>query len=258
MADTRLVIGLISALHQEQDGLIEKMQDPQTIRCGMRNYVKGKLWETDFICVLSRLGKVAAAATAATLIERFDVTHIVFTGVAGAIDPALRVGDMVVADSLIQHDMNATPLFPRFEVPLSGLSRYPTDKFLSDQLIKSAQDFITNDLQESITSEDRALFKLDAPRVHNGLIASGDEFIHSEVRRLQLKELLPDLLAAEMEGAAVAQVCFEFGVPFSVIRTISDSANESSPVDFMRFIERVAARYAYHTVRRLCGAGTRE
>ncbi len=253
MTPPRLVIGLISALHQEQAGLIDSMQDAQAINYGMRRYVKGNLWDTEFICVLSRIGKVAAAATAATLIERFNVTHIVFTGVAGAIDPNIRVGDIVVADSLVQHDMNATPLFPRFEIPLSGLSRFPSDKFLSDQLISAAQDFIANDLHDNIAIQDRTLFKLDTPRVHTGLIASGDEFIHSAQRRVQLQEALPNLLAVEMEGAAVAQVCFEFGVPFAVIRTISDTANENSAADFMHFIEWVASRYAFNIVKRLCG-----
>ncbi|MBI1892055.1 MAG: 5'-methylthioadenosine/adenosylhomocysteine nucleosidase [Burkholderiales bacterium] len=253
MSEPRLVIGLISALHQEQSGLIEHMNAAQTTTCGMRNYVKGRLWDTDFICVLSRLGKVAAAATAATLIERFNVTHVIFTGVAGGIDSNVKVGDIVVADSLIQHDMNASPLFPRFEVPLSGLSRYPTDKFLTDQLVKAAEEFFQHDFKNQIDTADRSLFKLEAPRVHSGLIASGDEFIHSEKRRTDLKQALPNLLAVEMEGAAVAQVCFEFGVPFSVIRTISDAANENSPTDFVQFIERVAARYAFSTVKRLCG-----
>lgn len=253
MAEPRLVIGLISSLQQEQAGLIEQLSESKTVSYGMRNYVQGKLWETDFVCVLSRLGKVAAAATAATLIQRFNVTHVVFTGVAGSMDPLIRVGDIVVADTLVQHDMDASPLFRRFEVPLSGLSRFPTDKFLTDQLIRAASDFITHDFPSAVDAADRALFKLEAPRVHCGLIGSGDQFIHNPVKHTELKDALPDLLAVEMEGAAVAQVCFEFGVPFSVIRTISDTANENSPTDFMQFIERVAACYAFYTVKRLCG-----
>lgn len=254
MSEPRLAIGLISALHQEQSGLIECMEQRETVTSGMRNYVKGRLWGTDFVCVLSRMGKVAAATTAATLIERFSVTHVIFTGVAGGIDGLVKVGDIVVADSLIQHDMNASPLFPQFEVPLSGLSRFPTDKFLTDQLIKAASEFVQYDFAGKIDDADRNLFQLNVPKIHRGLIASGDEFIHSNKRRDELKQALPDLLAAEMEGAAVAQVCFEFRVPFSVIRTISDAANENAPKDFVQFIERVASRYAFHTIRRLCGA----
>lgn len=246
-------LGLISALHQEQAGLIEAMHGVQSITRGMRDYVSGNLWGTDCVCVLSRLGKVAAAATVATLIERFDVTHIVFTGVAGAAESDVQVGDIIVADALVQHDMDATPLFPRFEVPLLGQSRFASDKHLTDRLVGAANDFVAQDLLQMIPSHDLNTFRLSSPRIFRGLIGSGDEFIDSKERRDQLKTAFPDLLAVEMEGAAVAQVCFEFGIPFAVIRTISDGANEDAPLDFMHFIDRVASRYAFGIVKRLCG-----
>lgn len=247
-------LGLISALHQEQAGLIEAMQEPQTTSRGMRDYVTGNLWGIDTVCVLSRLGKVAAAATTATLIERFGVTHIVFTGVAGAAESQMQVGDIVVADALVQHDMDATPLFPRYEVPLLGQSHFASDIHLTDKLANAATAFVTQDLENAVPSQDRDTFRLSAPRVYRGLIGSGDEFIDSRAKLHELKTAFPGLLAVEMEGAAVAQVCFEFGVPFSVIRTISDGANEASPHDFMQFIESVAARYAFGIVKRFCGA----
>ncbi|WP_292932755.1 5'-methylthioadenosine/adenosylhomocysteine nucleosidase [Noviherbaspirillum sp.] len=245
-------LGLISALHQEQAGLIETMQDIEKTNRGMRDYTFGKLWGIDTVCVLSRMGKVAAAATAATLIERFAVTHIVFTGVAGAAGNELRVGDIVVADELVQHDMNTTPLFPQYEVPLLGQSHFSSDKNLTDRLARAASDFAAHDAQGAISEQDRESFHLGLPRVHRGLIASGDEFVHRQERRDALKAAFPSLLALEMEGAAVAQVCFEFGVPFAVIRTISDSANEEAPHDFMQFIDRIASRYAFGIVKRLC------
>jgi adenosylhomocysteine nucleosidase len=245
-------LGLISALHQEQAGLIEAMQDAKKSQHGMRDYTVGKLWGIDTVCVLSRIGKVAAAATAATLIERFGVTHIVFTGVAGAAESAMQVGDIVVADMLVQHDMDATPLFPRFEVPLLGQSFFASDKHLTDRLTGAATEFVVQDFAATVPSHDRDTFRLSEPRVYRGLIASGDEFIDSHARRETLKTAFPALLALEMEGAAVAQVCFEFGVPFAVIRTISDGANEESPHDFIQFIDRIAARYAFGIVKRLC------
>jgi adenosylhomocysteine nucleosidase len=247
-------LGVISALHQEQAGLIEAMQLPATEHRGMRDYVSGRLWGIDCVCVLSRLGKVAAAATVATLIERFGVTHIVFTGVAGSADNGVRVGDIVVADALLQHDMDATPLFPRFEVPLTGQAHFASDSSLTQRMQQAASDFIALDFANAVAADDRASFRLQSPQVHVGLIASGDEFVDSRERLLQLKAALPALLAVEMEGAAVAQVCFEFGIPFAVIRTISDAANEEAPLDFMQFIQRVAARYAFGIVHRLCGA----
>ena len=248
-------LGLISALHQEQTGLIENMEGTQTVNRGMRDYVTGNLWGIDTVCVLSRLGKVAAAATVATLIERFGVSHIVFTGVAGAADSRLQVGDIVVADALAQHDMDATPLFPRFEVPLLGQSHFASDKNLTDRLAQAAGDFVSHDLQKMVPAHDLDQFRLSSPRVYRGLIASGDEFIDSRMKLGELKAAFPDLLAVEMEGAAVAQVCFEFGVPFSVIRTISDGANEEAPHDFVHFVDRVASRYAFGIVKRVCGNG---
>lgn len=252
MTTQPLKLGLISAMAQEQAGLIDSMQDPRTVNRGMRDYVVGKLWDTDCVCVLSRLGKVAAAATAATLIERFDVTHILFTGVAGAADQRVRVGDIVIAERLVQHDMDASPLFPRFEIPLIGLSHFASDAVLTDKVARAVNAFIDRDFRLTIGSADQHQFNMHNPRVYRGLIASGDEFIDSRVKLAELKQALPDLLAVEMEGAAVAQVCFEFGVPFTVIRTISDGANEDAPVDFMQFIDRIAARYAFGIAKRLC------
>lgn len=245
-------LGIVSALHQEQAGLIEAMTGAQTVRIGMRDYVTGSLWDRDCVCVLSRVGKVAAAATVAMLIERFKVTHIVFTGVAGSADSSVRVGDIVVAESLVQHDLNAEPLFPRFEVPLLGLGHFASDKNLTDKLLQAATAFIACDYAQEIDNEDRTALHLNIPKLHHGLISSGDQFIHRKNSVDALKGLLPDLLAVEMEGAAVAQVCFEFGVPYAVIRAISDGANENSPMDFIHFIERVAARYAFHIIKRLC------
>src|SRR6059058_3659375 len=103
-------LGLISAMQQEQAGLIALLEDRRSETCGMREYVTGTLAGMRCTCVLSRLGKTAAATTAAMLIERFGVTHIVFTGVAGAANRSVAVGDIVIAGSLVQHDMDAAPL----------------------------------------------------------------------------------------------------------------------------------------------------
>ncbi|MBY0557263.1 MAG: 5'-methylthioadenosine/adenosylhomocysteine nucleosidase [Burkholderiaceae bacterium] len=226
-------LGIISALAEEQHGLIEAMESPATRLHGMREYTVGKLWEIDAVCVLSRIGKVAAAMTAAILVEKFEVTHIIFTGVAGSGDKTVQVGDVVVAEALIQHDFDASPLFPRFEIPLTGLTRFASDRALTERLVLAAQK---------------------TARVHRGLIASGDQFIGKKSQITALKAALPELLAVEMEGAAVAQVCFELGIPFAVIRTISDNANDDAAVDFMRFVKTVASRYAYEIIENFCKA----
>lgn len=245
-------LGIISALQEEQQGLVEAMQGTTTLMHGVRQYTAGNLYGIDAVCVLSRIGKVAAATTATTLIERFGVTHIVFTGVAGAGEAGVNVGDIVIADTLVQYDMDASPLFPRFEVPLTGLSHFPSDGKLSKQLASATHAFLEHDFTEAIDADERAQFRLVQPQLHRGLIASGDQFVRGRDHLITVKASLTGILAVEMEGAAVAQVCFELGVPFAVIRTISDNANEDAATDFMRFVKAVAARYAFHIVKRFC------
>jgi adenosylhomocysteine nucleosidase len=245
-------LGIISALHEEQQGLVEAMYRPARRIHGMREYILGPLWEIDAVCVLSRIGKVAAAMTATTLVEKFGVTHILFTGVAGAGDRSIGVGDLVIAESLVQHDMDASPLFPRYEVPLTGITHFLTDAHMALQLTLAAQRFLDQDFVHAIDPAERAAFGLSGPRLHRGLIASADQFMSSAGRINALNAALPGLLAVEMEGAAVAQVCFELGIPFGVIRTISDNANENAATDFMRFVKSVAAQYAFHIVRQFC------
>jgi adenosylhomocysteine nucleosidase len=252
----KMRLGIISALHEEQQGLVEAMQRPYKLIHGMREYWTGKLWEIDAVCVLSRIGKVAAAMTATTLVEKFGVTHILFTGVAGAGEASIAVGDIVIAESLVQHDMDASPLFPRHEVPLTGLSHFASDRQMASGLAHAAQRFLELDFVDAIDARERAAFALQAPRVHRGLVASGDQFVSHRGRIQALGEALPGLLAVEMEGAAVAQVCFELGIPFGVIRTISDNANENAATDFMRFVKSVAAQYAFYIVRRFCQANS--
>lgn len=245
-------LGIISALAEEQQGLVEAMQSPYKLIHGQRTYWVGQLWEIDAVCVLSRIGKVAAAVTTTTLVEKFGVTHILFTGVAGAGDKSIRVGDIVVAESLVQHDMDARPLFPRFEVPLTGLTHFPADHRLGTRLLDAAYAFLENDFATAIDASEKTVFGLGQPRIHRGLIASGDQFVNDRAHINGLNATLPGLVAVEMEGAAVAQVCHELNLPCAVIRTISDNANENAATDFLRFVKSVAAQYAYHIVRRFC------
>jgi adenosylhomocysteine nucleosidase len=148
--------------------------------------------------------------------------------------------------------MDASPLFPRFEVPLTGQSHFVADHQLGQRLAAAAHDFLETEFRKVINETERAAFRLTQPRVHRGLIASGDQFMNDKNRLAGLNQELAGLLAVEMEGAAVAQACYELGVPFGVIRTISDNANENAATDFMRFVKSVAAQYAFHVVRRFC------
>jgi adenosylhomocysteine nucleosidase len=202
------------------------------------------------VAVLSRIGKVAAATTATTLIERFGVTRMVFTGVAGGLAPDVQVGDVVVAREFIQHDMDASPLFPRHEVPLTGMTRFPADTSLSDALAVAAR-LALQGLCASLPQAEWLNIDLANAQVHQGLIASGDRFVSQTLASEALQRALPDALAVEMECAAIAQVCHDYGVPLAAVRTISDRADDAAHVDFPRFIQTIANRYSVAVLDRL-------
>ncbi len=236
-------IGIVSALHQELAAVLAAMPDERPQRVAGRDFWVGHWQGHDLVAVLARVGKVAAATTATVLIERFGVERIVFTGVAGGIGEGVRVGDVVVASSLVQHDMDASPLFPRFEVPMYGQARFDADVLLSNGLAEAARTVLRRSV-EALGEDAVVEFGLQAPRLHRGLIASGDRFVSTLAESSALRQALPDALAVEMEGAAVAQVCHDYGLPFAALRTISDRADDAAHGDFTRFIDRVASRYS--------------
>ena len=221
-----MTTAIVSAMHEELAAVLALMPDEQPDVVAGREFWHGHLHGAPVIAVLSRIGKVAAATTATVLIERFHVARIVFTGVAGALGAAVSVGDVVVADSFLQHDLDASPIFPKYEVPLYGLSRFAADTALSAQLAAATQ---------------RAL---PGVTVHRGLVVSGDRFVSTTAECQALRSALPEALAVEMEGAAIAQVCHDFGIPFAAVRTISDRADDAAHVDFAAFIQDVAARHS--------------
>ena len=155
----------------------------------------------------------------------------------------MRVGDVVVADGLVQHDMDASPLFPRHQVPLYGRARFEADDKLAFQLAQASEQVLA-DAALHLGPRTLAEFQLNAPRVHRGLILSGDRFVSTSAESHALRQALPEALAVEMEGAAVAQVCHDYGVPFAAVRTISDRADDTAHTDFQRFIREVASRYS--------------
>jgi adenosylhomocysteine nucleosidase len=116
---------------------------------------------------------------------------------------------------------------------------------------EAAQHFLDNDLATYVSPAEMAKFRIDQPKVVEEDIASGDKFFASEEDLATLREELPSVACVEMEGASVAQVCYEHGVPFLIIRTVSDTADEAAPIDFPRFIERVASAYSHGILRNL-------
>ncbi len=253
-----MTLGILAALHDEVDGLIAAMrhEDARATRqtIGMRDYYRGTLHGQPVVLVLARIGKVAAAATAVTLIREFNVDEIVFTGLAGGVGPAVRVGDIVIADRTIQHDLDARPLFPRHEVPLLDRAEFPADPALTAALRSATEDFLREDLATEVPDGVLARFGVHQPRLHVGMIASGDQFIHSPAAVGVLRESLPALQAVEMEGAALAQICHEYGVPYALMRTVSDRADDSAHVDFSSFLRDVASHYSSAILRRFLDA----
>lgn len=239
---SRLPVAIVSAMHEELRALLPLLRDPQSVRLAGRDFHQGTVHGQPVVMVLSGIGKVAASTTAALLMHEFQVTELVLTGVAGGLRRGVKVGDVVVAQQLLQHDMDASPLFPRFEVPLTGRSRFDVHAGLADALAAASQRCL-DAAAALIGSAHLVNFDIAAPLVHRGLIVSGDRFVASAAASDELRRLLPQALAVEMEGAAVAQVCADFERPFAVLRTISDRADDSAHVDFTRFIDEVASVY---------------
>lgn len=245
-----MTTAILSALPEEQSGLVDSLEQARRITHAGRAFWVGALHGKPVVLALSGMGKVAAATTATVLVERFGVARIVFTGVAGGLGDGVRVGDVVVALDYVQHDMDVSPLFKRWHVPGYAGVRLPCNAELSAHLSGAV-----NACLESSRSNFYAHPDGRPPQLHQGLIASGDQFVTSAQVSRALREPLVaaghDVLAVEMEGAAVAQVCLDYGVPFAAMRTISDRADDDAHVDFPVFVQTVASCYADHIVRQL-------
>lgn len=236
MRVTQARLAIVGALQEELQSLLPHLSERSTTQLAGRRFHIGRLAGVPAVLALSGVGKVSAATTAALLLDRFEVGAVVFAGVAGGLAKGVHVGHVVVARELLQHDLDASPLFPRYEVPLTGRSRFPAHPALSDALADAA----------------RAEMALHSGpgTVHEGLMISGDQFIGSAALSQALNAQLPDALAVEMEGAALAQVCHDFDRPFAVMRVISDRADDVAHVDFISFITDVAANRTHDIVLR--------
>ena len=252
--DGELMLGIISAMPDEISAIVESLNDSTTRTLGRRDYHAGCLEGSPAVVVFSGWGKVAAAATTAQLIAGYDVTDILFTGVAGAVRHGLAIGDVVVGTELIQHDIDASPIFPRYEVPLLGKARLGTDRALRARLSAAAREFVRQDLSLCVPQSAREWFRISTPQVIEGVIASGDQFFDSADEIEALRQRLPDVACVDMEGAAVAQVCEEYSMPFAIARTISDAADENAPHDFARFSREIAGQYSLGILARFLGA----
>ncbi len=236
-------LAILAAMQEELRALLPALEGARLVQRAGRDFHLGRLEGQAVVLARSGVGKVAAAATTRLLLAMFDVRALLFTGVAGGLAEGVQVGDVVVADALLQHDLDASPLFPRYEVPLSGRSRFACDAPLSDTLaavVPQVLDGMRGPL---------AGFGAGAARLHRGLVVSGDRFVATGAESAALRAALPDALAVEMEGAAAAQVCHDFGLPFALLRLVSDRADDQAHVDFLRFVDRIASMLAHDVLR---------
>lgn len=220
MKSEREIIAIIGALDAEIEEFLKHLEQPVENRSKQFTFYEGRISGKNVVICKSGVGKVFAALTTQKLIDSYDPDYVLFTGVAGGIAPHLDIGDIVVANDCIQHDLDARGLgFPRGAVP------YSDHRF-----------FRTNDRLRSL-----ALSTPSQHRLYEGRILTGDQFM-TQREIIQYAYLTEELNgdAVEMEGAAVGQVCTVNEVPFLVIRTISDKADGEANVNFNQFLPIVA------------------
>ncbi len=176
----------------------------------------------------SKIGKVFASLTATTMIEKFGCDTLLFSGVAGAINPELKIGDLIIADKLCQHDLDITAFgHPNGFVPGGSVFVETSDKL--------------RDIAKEVAKENDL-------KVIEGTIATGDQFVHS-VERKDFIESTFKADALEMEGASVAVICDALNVPFFVLRAISDSADGGADIDFDEFLKSSAVNSANYLIK---------
>lgn len=237
-----LRVGVMCALPMELGALTEEMDEAAPVETvGMRRYRQGDLWGIDSIVATSRVGKVAAATTATHLIESGQVDAVVYLGVAGAIDERLSQGDIVIGERLVQYDIDSRPFCPQFTIPLLNIAELESDTRLVAMGLQAAEDYLQANGQQGCTGARREGARLN--QVYVGLIGTGDRFVSDASERAELKAAIPSLLAVDMEGAAVAQVCYEHDIPFVVIRTVSDTCDGDAAMDCLKFLQEVAPVY---------------
>lgn len=209
-------IGIIGAMEEEIRYLKKVIKNQESVNYYSYEFTQGQLGQHDVVLVLSGIGKVNATVSALLLKEKFDVDVLINTGSAGAIDPALEVGDIVIAHSLTHHDVDVTG----FGYEPGQMAGMPNVYYPNTQLMRLAQEVCREMDLEPIV----------------GQIASGDQFINSSEKIKTIAETFPTVRAAEMESAAIAQTAHVLGLPFVIIRAISDSADDEASMSFDQFI----------------------
>jgi len=209
-------IAIMGAMPEEIEPLLSRVENVRKTEYAANTYYEAEYRDKEIVIAYSKIGKVNAALTAATMIEHFGCELLLFTGVAGAVDPALKIGDLVVATQLCQHDLDITVFgHPHGYVPEGSVYVEP-----SRELIHIAKK----------VADEKGI------ELKKGVIATGDQFIADPERKEWIASTF-DADAIEMEGAAVAVVCDALDVPFFVLRAISDAADMDAAFDFDEFLK---------------------
>lgn len=216
--------GIIAAMPQELKILVEQLQDKVEVTVLGRTYYQGQIGQHEVVLVQSGIGKVMSAMSVAILADHFAVDAIVNTGSAGAVADGIAIGDVVVATHLAYHDVDVTAFGYAYGQMAGQELYYPADQALLEKLTSVLAE-------QEMTS-------------HQGLIVTGDSFIAGQDKIAKIKQHFPEVLAVEMEGAAIAQAAVNTGKPFLVIRAMSDTAQGDANITFDEFIIQAGERSA--------------
>lgn len=219
------MIGIICALKVELDGIIEKMESVETTVKAKMTFYKGEIFGKSVVGVECGVGKVNAAMCTQIMIDLFKPSQIINSGIAGALSDATQIGDVVICNDVVQHDMNGIALGdPRGLLTFNDVN-----------LIEINAD------SEVIAKLEKACRSVEDTKYEIGRIATGDIFVSAKEKRRKINAEF-GAIACEMEGGAVAQVCFRNDVPFGITRAISDSVHENEAMDFFKFRSLAAER----------------
>ena len=211
------MLGIIGAMDQEVAEIKNQMTDVRIERAAAMDFYRGKLRGKDVVVVRSGVGKVNAAVCTQILADRYGVDAVVNTGIAGSLRNEINIGDIVLATDAVQHDMDATCFdYPAGKIPQMDVYEFKADEKLRE-LAKECSKEVIPDVG-----------------VFEGRVLSGDQFVSSREKKNWLAETFGGY-CAEMEGAAIAQAAYLNGIPFLVIRSISDKADDSADMDYKTF-----------------------
>jgi adenosylhomocysteine nucleosidase len=238
------IIGILDSLGSD-NLVLKKVIENYTIETiGKNKYYSGTIGTKKVVGVFSGWGKTSVAETTSTLIHRYNVTHIVMTGLAGALDKDLNIGDIIIGSSYIQHDLDLSPMFPRGVIPFLGKSFLECDKNLLEKAELSVKEVLDNDVEKLKDLQYFNTSDSQPPKYKIGEIATGDKFITKQNEIAHIKHDFPLSLAVDMDSATAAHLCYCYDIPFISVHTISDKADDTAQVIFKRFLADISSHYS--------------